>query len=98
MKKSAYLINTSRGEVVNERALYKALKLKKIAGAYLDVFGEESPLNPSINKLPVPTNVITTPHIGYRTQEFKDKMDSEIIEKLTYCKNLLKEDQITKKV
>lgn len=98
MKKSAYLINTSRGEVVNEKALYKALKLKKIAGAYLDVFGEESPLNPSINKLPIPTNVITTPHIGYRTREFKDKMDSEIIEKLTYCKNLLKEDKNIKKV
>lgn len=67
MKKSAYLINVSRGGVVDEQALIQALKEKKIAGAGLDVF-EIEPLNPDNPFLKL-DNVILTPHIGGLTRE-----------------------------
>ena len=62
MKPTAYFINTSRGGVVDEDALYKALANKAIAGAGLDVFREE-PL-PASSPLLKLDNVILTPHIG----------------------------------
>lgn len=67
MKKTAYLINTSRGKVVDEKALYSALDRGKIAGAALDVF-EKEPLdaNSPLVKL---KNVLLTPHIGGSTEE-----------------------------
>jgi phosphoglycerate dehydrogenase-like enzyme len=66
MKPSAYLINTSRGPLVNESALVKALKERKIAGAGLDVYDIE----PLLSEHPFRSieNVITTPHIGYVTK------------------------------
>lgn len=67
MKPTAYLINTARGPIVNEKALYKALKNGKIAGAALDVF-EEEPLKPD-NPLLKLDNVILTPHVGGFTKE-----------------------------
>ncbi|MEM0053537.1 MAG: 2-hydroxyacid dehydrogenase [Nitrososphaeria archaeon] len=67
MKKTAYLINTSRGKVVDEKALYKALKEKWIAGAALDVV-EEEPISPT-NPLLELDNVTITPHIAGLTQE-----------------------------
>lgn len=66
MKKRAYLINVARGEVVDEKALYEALKNGSIAGAALDVFKEEPPLDYSIVKLP---HVLATPHIAAWTEE-----------------------------
>ena len=66
MKKNAFLINTSRGELVDESALAEALKSKKIAGAALDVF-ENEPLKDS--PLFECENVIMTPHIGAHTFE-----------------------------
>lgn len=67
MKSSAYLINTARGPVVDEKALYSALKDKKIAGAALDVFSAEPivPGNPILSL----DNVILTPHIAFKTEE-----------------------------
>jgi phosphoglycerate dehydrogenase-like enzyme len=63
MKKSAYLINTSRGPIVDEGALLDALRDKRIAGAGLDVFDiEPLPLNHPLRKL---DNVVLTPHLGY---------------------------------
>jgi glyoxylate reductase len=62
MKKTAYLINTSRGPVVDEKALYEALKAKKIAGAGLDVF-EKEPIDPT-NPLIDLDNIIMMPHIA----------------------------------
>jgi glyoxylate reductase len=67
MKKSAFLINTSRGPVVNEKALYEALKNRNIAGAGIDVFEEEP--TPQDNPLLKLDNIIITPHIGSATQE-----------------------------
>ncbi|HQO09011.1 MAG TPA: NAD(P)-dependent oxidoreductase [Clostridiales bacterium] len=67
MKKSAYLINTSRGPVVDEQDLYEALSSRKIAGSGIDVFSIEpvKPANPFL-KL---DNVILTPHIAFKTCE-----------------------------
>jgi phosphoglycerate dehydrogenase-like enzyme len=66
MKPSAFLINTSRGPIVNESALVEALKRRAIAGAGIDVFDEEPlPLDSPLRTLP---NLICTPHLGYVTQ------------------------------
>jgi len=71
MKKEAYLINVSRGKIVQEKALYKALVDKQIAGAALDVFSEEPPVDYSLIKLP---NVVATPHIAAWTETARKRM------------------------
>ena len=65
MKKSAYLVNTARGAIIDERALVEILKEKAIAGAALDVFMEE-PL-PKSHPLLALDNVVLTPHLGWPT-------------------------------
>jgi phosphoglycerate dehydrogenase-like enzyme len=67
MKKEAILINTARGPVVDEQALYQALEQKRIAGAALDVYDEE-PLKP-LNPLLALNNVVLTPHLAGSTRE-----------------------------
>ena len=66
MKPSAYLINCARGGTVDEKALYNALKNKKIAGAGIDVFETEPPIKSPLIKL---DNVVLTPHLGANTEE-----------------------------
>jgi D-3-phosphoglycerate dehydrogenase / 2-oxoglutarate reductase len=66
MKPSAYLINCARGGTVDEKALYDALKNKKIAGAALDVYEKEPPEKNPLFEL---DNVVMTPHIGANTKE-----------------------------
>ncbi|MGN6821657.1 MAG: D-2-hydroxyacid dehydrogenase, partial [Candidatus Nitrosocosmicus sp.] len=66
VKNSAFIINTSRGEIIEENSLINALKDKKIAGAALDVFEVEPPKNKELLDLP---NLIWTPHIGAQTKE-----------------------------
>ena len=72
MKKSAYLINTSRGKIVNEKDLVKALKKKMISGAGLDVF-EMEPIKKN-HPLAKMSNVVLAPHIGSSTEETRMKM------------------------
>jgi len=67
MKKTAYLINTARGPIIDEKALYQALKEKWIAGAALDVMEKEPPDWENI--LPKLDNLIITPHISFYSEE-----------------------------
>ena len=71
MKKTAYLINTSRGPVIDEKALVIALQKKQIAGAGLDVFEFEPELVPGLDKL---DNVVITPHTASATIEARSAM------------------------
>lgn len=71
MKPTAYLINTSRGPVIDEAALTDALKSKVISGAALDVFEFEPKITPELLTL---DNVILTPHIASATEETRSKM------------------------
>jgi glyoxylate reductase len=80
MKKTAYLINNSRGPVVDEKALYKALKEDWIAGAALDVFEQEPILaNSPLLKL---DNVVVAPHISSASLETRAKMAEMVAENL----------------
>lgn len=79
MKKTAYVINTSRGEIIDEEALYNALKEGKIAGAALDVFEKEPATGNRLATLP---NVICTPHIGAQTREAQALAANVIAEKI----------------
>jgi D-3-phosphoglycerate dehydrogenase len=79
MKNRAYLINLSRGGVVNEDALYEALISKKLSGVALDVYELEPPKNFKLIKLP---NVVCTPHIGAQTKEAQRKASIILSEKI----------------
>ena len=83
MKKTAFLVNTSRGPIVNEDDLIIALSTNEIAGAGLDVF-EKEPL-PENNKLRFLPNALLTPHIGYVTAENYSIFYSQMIEALEAC-------------
>jgi D-3-phosphoglycerate dehydrogenase len=80
MKKTAYLINTSRGPIVQESALIEALKNKQIAGAGLDVFDVEPlPTDHPFRKL---DNVVLTPHLGYVSQQNYERYYPDIVENI----------------
>ena len=83
MKKTAFLINTSRGPIINENDLVQALKDEKIAGAGLDVYDKE-PL-PQDHKLRFLPNALLLPHIGYVTAENYSKFYSQMMENLESC-------------
>ncbi len=72
MKRTAYLINTSRGPVIDEKALYEALKERVIAGAAMDVF-EQEPIDPKSPLLGL-DNIVVTPHIASASVETRTKM------------------------
>ena len=85
MKKTAFLINTSRGPIINEDDLIIALSTNEIAGAGLDVYDKE-PL-PENNKLRFLPNALLTPHIGYVTAENYTIFYNQMIENLEACQN-----------
>ncbi len=85
MKKSSFLVNTSRGSIINEEDLISALKDEVIAGAGLDVYKNE-PL-PQDHKLRFLPNALLLPHIGYVTAENYSKFYVQMIENLEGCLN-----------
>ncbi|WP_084420994.1 2-hydroxyacid dehydrogenase [Henriciella litoralis] len=76
IRKDAFIVNTARGEVIDEAALARALKAGKIAGAGLDVFEREPSVNPELIGLP---NVILLPHMGSATIEGRIEMGEKVI-------------------
>ena len=85
MKKTSFIINTSRGEIINEDDLIIALSTNVIAGAGIDVY-EKEPL-PENNKLRFLPNALLTPHIGYVTAENYSTFYNQMIEWLDACVN-----------
>ncbi len=80
MKKTGYLINTSRGPIVDEKALIEALNAKSIAGAGLDVFDVEPlPLDHPFRKM---DNAVITPHLGYVSEQNYRKYYSDVVEEI----------------
>ena len=76
MKPEAFIVNTARGEVIDEAALARAIKSGKLAGAGLDVFEREPAVNPDLVGLP---NVILLPHMGSATVEGRNEMGEKVI-------------------
>jgi glyoxylate reductase len=79
MKKTAFLINTARGPIVDEAALVQALAKKQIAGAGLDVFEHEPKIDKALTKM---ANVVVTPHIGSATPEVRDAMANIVVDNI----------------
>ena len=79
MKPTAFIINTARGAVIDEKALVRALKKKKIAGAGLDVF-EHEPQLPSAMK--TMKNVVLTPHLGSAVMEVREQMAKIVVDNI----------------
>lgn len=85
MKKTAYLINTARGPIVDERALVQALQSGEIAGAGLDVFEEEPEMAPGLADL---DNVVIVPHIASASRDTRNKMATVCAENAVALLNL----------
>ncbi len=77
MRPSAYLVNTARGPVVDEKALVEALQNRVIAGAALDVFEQEPFVEPGLIALP---NVVLTPHLGSAALDTRERIASIVVE------------------
>jgi glyoxylate reductase len=79
MKPTAFIINTARGAVIDEKALVRALKKKQIAGAGLDVFENEPHLPPALRTM---KNVVLTPHLGSAVMELRDVMANIVVDNI----------------
>jgi glyoxylate reductase len=79
MKKTAFLINTARGAIVDEAALVRALQKKQIAGAGLDVFEFEPKVDKALRRMP---NVVLTPHLGSATPEVREAMAAIVVDNI----------------
>jgi glyoxylate reductase len=79
MKKTAFLINTARGAVVDEAALIRALTRRQIAGAGLDVFEHEPNVPPALRKM---TNVVLLPHLGSAVLELRETMANIVVDNI----------------
>lgn len=92
MKKSAILVNTARGGVINEAELITALEQKEIAGAGLDVF-EKEPID-SDNSLLKLDNVVLTPHVAYKTEEALNRRMEVTVKNIADFKNEKKDNRV----
>lgn len=79
MKPTAYIINSSRGPVIDELALVEALKEKRIAGAGLDVYEHEPRPHPDLQKM---DNVVCTPHVGSAIPELRESMANVVVDNI----------------
>jgi glyoxylate reductase len=79
MKKTAFLINTARGAIVDEAALVRALKTRRIAGAGLDVFEYEPKVDKHLKSM---ANVVLTPHLGSATPEVREEMAKIVVDNI----------------
>lgn len=79
MKSGAYLVDAARGGVVDEAALYAALVEKKLAGAALDVYSQEPPVDEALHQLIELPQVIAMPHVGASTREAQERIGGEIV-------------------
>jgi len=79
MKKTAFIVNTARGPIIDEDALVRALKAKKIAGAGLDVFEREPNVSADLRKM---KNVVLAPHLGSATVEVREEMASIVVDNI----------------
>jgi D-3-phosphoglycerate dehydrogenase len=90
MKEGSYLINTARGMVIDSNALYRGIKSGNLAGAALDVYDIEPPLNTDLPILGVKTSTFT-PHIGYATKEAINERSKIVVDNiLNYFKGEIK--------
>jgi glyoxylate reductase len=79
MKKTAFIINTARGPIIDEAALVRALTKKQIAGAGLDVFEHEPKIDTALKKM---SNVVLTPHLGSATPEVREAMANIVVDNI----------------
>jgi glyoxylate reductase len=79
MKPTAFLVNTARGPVVDEKALVRALIEKRIAGAGLDVYENEPRVEPALLSM---QNVVLTPHLGSAVKELRESMANVVVDNI----------------
>jgi glyoxylate reductase len=79
LKPDAYVVNTARGEVIDENALTRLLEAGEIAGAGLDVFEHEPAVNPKLVRLARQGKVVLLPHLGSATLEGRVDMGEKVI-------------------
>lgn len=79
MKPGAFIVNTARGAIIDEKAMVRALKKKQIAGAGLDVFEHEPKLPPALKAM---KNVVLTPHLGSAVMEVREQMANIVVDNL----------------
>jgi glyoxylate reductase len=86
MQPNAYLVNTARGDLIDEDSLVKLIDTGKIAGAGLDVYEHEPALNPKLLKLSAKGKVVLLPHMGSATLEGRIDMGEKVIINIrTFC-------------
>ena len=79
MQPTAYIVNTARGDIIDEDALISMLQTGKLAGAALDVFEHEPAVNPALLKLAAEGKVVLIPHMGSATIEGRVDMGEKVI-------------------